>query len=143
MVRHVLVAVDGSENSRKAAAFGRELARDVGGKLTLLYVLEPPPVVVVGFPEVYGMTNRQPTEEELDAVRKMLDEAADGMPADRVEKVIEYGVAAQTILDQCEARKADLLVIGARGLGPMGRWLLGSVSDRVVHHSKCPVTVVH
>jgi nucleotide-binding universal stress UspA family protein len=143
MVRHVMVAVDGSENSRKAAAFGRELARDVGGRLTLLYVLEPPPVVVVGFPEVYGMTNRQPTQEELDAVRKMLDEVAGELPADRVEKVIEYGVAAQTILDQCESRKADLLVIGARGLGPMGRWLLGSVSDRVVHHSRCPVTVVH
>jgi nucleotide-binding universal stress UspA family protein len=143
MVRHVMVAVDGSENSRKAAGFGRELARDVGGKLTLLYILEPPPVVVVGFPEVYGMTNRQPTQEELDAVRKMLDDVADGMPADRVEKVIEYGVAAQTILDQCDSRKVDLLVIGARGLGPMGRWLLGSVSDRVVHHSKCPVTVVH
>jgi nucleotide-binding universal stress UspA family protein len=143
MVRHVLVAVDGSENSRKAAAFARELARDVGGKLTVLYVLEPPPVVVVGFPEVYGMTNRQPTQEELDTVRKMLDEVSEGMPPERCEKVIEYGVAAQTILDQCEARKVDLLVIGARGLGPVGRWLLGSVSDRVVHHAKFPVTVVH
>jgi nucleotide-binding universal stress UspA family protein len=143
MVRHIMVAVDGSAGSRKAAGFAKSLAQDVGARLTLIYVLEPPPVVVVGFPEVYGLSHRQPTDEELDAVKKMLDEVAADFPHERVDKVVEFGVAAQTILDQCESRRVDLLVIGARGLGPMERWLLGSVSDRLVHHSKCPVTVVH
>ena len=48
---------------------------------------------------------------------------------------------ADTIVDTAAKLGVDLIVVGARGLGPGRRFLLGSISDRVVHHAGCPVTV--
>ncbi|HEY0839921.1 MAG TPA: universal stress protein, partial [Vulgatibacter sp.] len=129
--------------ARRAARFARELASKLGSKLTVLVVLEPIPMVSVGFADVYGLARRQPSDEEIHHLQKALDAAAGDFPADRVQKVIEYGPAADTIVDQAEARGADLIVVGARGMGAVGRFLVGSVSDRVVHLAKRNVTVVH
>lgn len=143
MIQHILVAVDGSEGSRRAAAFAREIAEAVGARMTLLHVLEPIPVANLGFAEFYGVTHRQPTDEEMAQLHKAIHEMAAGFPADRVEEVIEYGEPADVIVSQAEARGADLIVMGARGMGAVGRFLVGSVSDRVVHHARRNVTVVH
>jgi len=143
VIQHILVAVDGSEGSKRAAAFAQELARATGARITLLHVLEPIPMVNVGFAEFYGVTHRQPTEEEMEKLRKALDEMLAGFPKDRAEVVIEYGSPADTIVTQAKQRGADLIVVGARGMGAVGRFLVGSVSDRVVHHAPCSVTVVH
>ncbi|HWV39167.1 MAG TPA: universal stress protein [Vulgatibacter sp.] len=143
MLGHILVAIDGSEGARRAARFARELAGKLDARLTVLVVLEPIPMINVGFADVYGLARRQPTEEELQHLQRALDEAAGDHPADRVEKVIEYGNAAETIVAQAEARGVDLIVVGARGMGAVGRFLVGSVSDRVIHLAKCSVTVVH
>ena len=143
VIGHILVAIDGSEGARRASRFARDLAAKVGARLTVLVVLEPIPMVSVGFADVYGLARRQPSDEELQHLQKALDEAAGDFPSDRVEKVIEYGGAADTIVAQADARNADLIVVGARGMGAVGRFLVGSVSDRVVHLAKRNVTVVH
>lgn len=143
MINHILVGIDGSEGSRKAATFARELASKVGAKLTLLLVLEPIPVVNVGFADIYGLTARQPSDEELAELQKALDRAGEGFPDDRLEKIIDYGRAADTICRVAEGKGADLIVVGARGMGAVGRFLVGSVSDRVVHLAKRNVTVIH
>src|ERR687894_1980948 len=52
------------------------------------------------------------------------------------------GRAADEILDLAERIGAGLVVIGSRGLGPVGRIALGSVSEAVIHHSRCPVLVL-
>jgi nucleotide-binding universal stress UspA family protein len=52
------------------------------------------------------------------------------------------GRAADEILEIAEQIRADLVVIGSRGLGPVGRIALGSVSEAVIHHSRCPVLVL-
>lgn len=143
MIEHILVAVDGSEGARKAAAFARNLGKELGSKLTVLLVLEPIPMVSVGFADIYGLARRQPTDEELAHLQKALDEAAADYPADRVEKIIDYGTAADTICRVAESKNADLIIVGARGLGAVGRLLIGSVSDRVVHTAKRNVMVIH
>jgi nucleotide-binding universal stress UspA family protein len=50
--------------------------------------------------------------------------------------------AATAILTVAESIKADLIVVGARGIGPIGRFLRGSVSTKVAHHSPCDVLIV-
>jgi nucleotide-binding universal stress UspA family protein len=85
----------------------------------------------------------QRTPEQMEAVRRMLDEVAADLPKAQVEKVVEIGRPADTIVAQADALGADHIVIGARGLNPGSKWLLGSVSDRVVQHAGRPVTVVH
>ncbi|HYX92151.1 MAG TPA: universal stress protein [Myxococcaceae bacterium] len=141
MLNRILVAVDGSEGSRKAVRFAMELARLTQGRLVLLSVLERPTVVPFGPLDAFAFS-RPESDEQLAAVRSMLDEIGREMPPDRVEKRIEFGTAAEVIVEQAHAAGADLVVLGSRGHGPVGRWLVGSTTDRVVHHSRVPVTVV-
>ena len=74
------------------------------------------------------------------------------MVQDLVERARSWGVestyllwtgeAGKGIVAAAEAERADLIMVGTRGLARAGRWLLGSVSDHVVHHAGCPVLVV-
>ncbi len=100
MIRHVLVGFDGSEGSRRAAGYARQLAETFGAKITYLFVLEPIPVVSLGFAESFSLAHQQMQQEDMERVRKVLDELAAGLPEDRVDKRIEYGPAAQTICRQ-------------------------------------------
>ncbi|MET0405420.1 MAG: universal stress protein [Cystobacter sp.] len=143
MIQHILVAIDGSDTSRKAARFGHDLAQQTRARVTLLFVLEPPRVVPFGFMDAELVSGGQRSPEELAAVRRMLDELAADLPASQVEKVVEIGRPADTIVSMADKLGADHIVVGARGLSPGGRWLLGSVSDRVLQQAGRPVTVVH
>lgn len=142
MLEHILAAVDGSESSRRAARFAHDLAQKLGSRLTLLLVLEMPSAVSFGPMESFGVTRAPLSPEQTESARRMLDEVAKDLPGEKVSKVVELGHAAEVICEQAEKLNADLIVIGARGLGPAGRWLLGSVSDRVAHHAKPAVTIV-
>ena len=143
MIKHILVAIDGSESSRKAARFAHDLAQQTGSRISLLFVLEPPRMLALGFLDSELISGAQRSPEELEAVRRMLDEVASDLPKAQVEKVVEIGRPADTIVEQADKLGADHIVIGARGLNPGGKWLLGSVSDRVVQQAGRPVTVVH
>ena len=143
MIKHILVAIDGSDSSRKAARFAHDLAQQTNARITLLFVLEPPRMIALGFLDSELISGSQRSPEELEAVRRLLDEVAADLPKAQVDKLVEIGRPADTIVAQADALGADHLVIGARGLNPGGKWLLGSVSDRVVQHAGRPVTVVH
>ena len=141
MLNRILVAVDGSDGSRKAVRFAIELTRLIRARLILLSVLERPTVVPFGPLDGFAFAGME-SEDQLAAVRAMLDEIGRELPADQVEKRIEFGSPAEVIVEQANAAGADMVVLGSRGHGPVGRWLVGSTTDRVVHHCRSPVTVV-
>ncbi len=141
MVEHILAAVDGSAASRKAARFALMLADQTHAKVTLLAVLAPAEVIPIGPLSGYAVTTAPRTEAEVSKVNELLHEIAKERPEVRVTPVVEVGPVAETIIDYAASNKADLIVMGARGHGPARRFLLGSTSDRVVHHAHCPVTV--
>jgi nucleotide-binding universal stress UspA family protein len=143
VIKHILVAIDGSDSSRKAARFAHDLAQQTNARISLLFVLEPPRMLALGFLDSELISGSQRSPEELEAVRRLLDEVASDLPKAQVDKVVEIGRPADTIVAQADMLGADHIVIGARGLNPGGKWLLGSVSDRVVQHAGRPVTVVH
>lgn len=139
MFQTILVAVDGSEGARKALDHAAALAERTGGKLILVHVLEPPPVAPV---EAYGLTIGSWIESRQAEAQALLRELASKLRVP-VETVITTGPPAQAICAEADARKADLIVAGSRGMGAVGRLLLGSVSDRLVHQCSQPVTIVH
>ncbi len=141
MVQHLMVAVDGSEGSRKAASFGRDLANQVSARLTLLFVIEPPRALPLGpFDALIEIPRSTP--QQIEAAHTLLDQVAKDFPAGRIQKLVEVGDAADTICAQAEKLNVDLVVVGARGMGAVQRWFMGSVSDRVVHHATRTVVVV-
>jgi len=143
MIGHILVAIDGSDHSRRAALFAHDLAQQLGARITLLTVLEPPRMLPIGFMDSAAITRPHPDPKELEYVQRLLDQVAADLPKAQVDKRVETGHAAETILAVAQKLGADLLIVGARGLGLGRQWLLGSVSERVLRHADRPVTVVH
>jgi nucleotide-binding universal stress UspA family protein len=139
-MKRIVVAVDGSEHADRALRMGIDLAGRFGAEVRVVSVVEPTYLP----PEPYGLAEQvdKATREEAArlvaaAVKSVSDagvsakgDVLDGSPADAVAR----------LADECGA---DLVVVGSRGRGALGRLFLGSVSDRLVHFLRRPVLVVH
>ena len=131
----ILVAYDGSESAKRALEEAAKLIQD-GGTVTVVSVAEELPQ--------FGRAAAMLVPEEHEERRRELREAKT-MLTDRgvAAKVVERrGDAATMILDEAEKEGVELIVIGTRGLGAGKRWLLGSVSTKVLHHAPSNVLVV-
>lgn len=133
-VRTITVAVDGSDANRAALEWAVAYAHTTGAELTLTTVAEPYQVIGSYVPEV-------PPEEYLRPVAKAaLDVARETLPADSVRAVIETGHPVPVLQQAAEGR--DLLVLGKRGMGALGRLVMGSTSIAVAGRAHAPVVVV-
>jgi nucleotide-binding universal stress UspA family protein len=137
-IKRIIVGVDGSPQSVAAAEWAASLAQKLSAALTVLFVLEPP----TAWRALRGATPRGAEVQEREEVDRFLQDLKRRFPDSALDVRAEFGAAAQTLLDQATAVGADLIVVGARGLSAGGAWLLGSVSDRVVHHASLPVVVI-
>lgn len=135
MSGRVVVGSDGSESSRQAIRWAADEARARGAVLEVVHAW-----TLLGQPDAgtfdphYGETEaRQLLDAELDG----LGDALDGL---EVERTVVCDLGAPALLDAAE--RADLIVVGSRGLGGFRGLLLGSVSSQVVQHATCPVAVI-
>ncbi len=142
MVKNVLVGVDGSKPSLDAARYAMGLAEQTGAAMTLVFVVETPQVIPFGPMSGYVTTAPAPSEEHLKRAEALVTELAQERPALAVTTRVELGSPADVLVDLASKLGVDLLVVGARGHNAAQRFLLGSVSDRVMHHAACPVLVV-
>lgn len=142
MVRKILVGIDGSKSSQKAAAFAVDLARQTKAGLVLTMVLRPPHALPFMPMEGYVVTSMGTTPEEEQRSHALLERVASELNGLDVKRRVEFGEPAELLVKVAEEEKVDLLIVGARGLGAASRWMMGSVSDRVAHHACCAVTVV-
>lgn len=138
----ILVGVDGSEGSRRAAEKGAALARERGATLLLATVVRPPE----GW---WGIGGAPPTPEAMSAAlvegqQKILAEVVEHLDLEGVthETIEDVGDPASQLLSLAEERDVDLIVIGRRGANFAERVILGSVADRVSHLAETPVLVV-
>ncbi|MCE9536025.1 MAG: universal stress protein [Nitrospirae bacterium] len=139
-----LLAVDGSDNSYEAVHAMKYLAR--AEELTLLHALDVPrPAYPMMVPEVaeelyksLEQSMREDGERLLDRVQSLLP-----MHAGPSTKQLRIGSPAEMIVATAEEQKADLIVMGARGLGPIKERLLGSVSHRILTLAPCATLIVN
>lgn len=144
MLTSILVAIDGSAGSRKAATFARDLARQTGAHLVLLVAIQPPSATPLPPFDSFSMTRPSPDPEHLAAARALMDEIEASLPKGQASAQVALGPdAADTICAEAAKAGVDLLVVGARGLGKAGRLLVGSVSEKIVREAGRPVLVVH
>jgi nucleotide-binding universal stress UspA family protein len=140
----ILLAVDGSEESYQTTKALTQLSRPE--QTLLLHVLDvPKPAYPMMMPEVaqelYTTMERHMREEGERLLHRTA--ASLPLPAGPVSRRLEVGKPAELILSVAQEQKVDLLVLGARGLGPIRERLFGSVSHRVLNEAPCPILVVN
>jgi nucleotide-binding universal stress UspA family protein len=136
----ILVGHDGSECAQHALRWAGELARRSGLDL---HVLRAWSMTSAPRPASWSPGYVPPMDDWAGAVYEELNKhvtAARLDPSVRVTCHVVHRSPAKGLIET--AAGADLLVVGARGRGGFGGLLLGSVSDQVVHHAPCPVTVI-
>lgn len=131
----ILVAYDGSESAQRALEQTADLASN-GSTVSVISVAEPLPQFGRAAPMMLPEEDEE-RRHELDDAKATL--AAKGIVAAVVER---KGDAATMIVDEAERESVDMIVMGTRGLNTTRRWLMGSVSSRVVQHAPCNVLVV-
>jgi nucleotide-binding universal stress UspA family protein len=139
-----LLAVDGSDNSYEAVHVMKYMA--LAEQLTLLHALNVPrtayPMMVSEVAEeIYKaleQTMREDGERLLNRVQSLLP-----LHAGPTKKHLQIGSPAEVIVSMAEEQKVDLIVMGARGLGPIKERLLGSVSHRILTLAPCATLIVN
>ncbi len=144
MFKHILISTDGSPVSNKAAKAGIELARALGAKVTAYCALrELQPMYAEGY-----TINRMTIDGFEEAARKIGQKHADtigkmaraaGVPfASIVTKAI---TPYEGIIDAAKKRKCDVIFMASHGRRGLSKLIMGSVTQKVLAHSKIPVVV--
>jgi len=138
MFECIIYATDGSDHARKALAYARDLAKLHDAKL---FVINAYPSVsdLLGYKEFDTVLARRLADANkiIEEAGKELDLAGLTFQTELLE-----GPMAEAIINVAETRGADLIILGARGMSSIEGLLLGSVSQKVIHHATCPVLVV-
>jgi nucleotide-binding universal stress UspA family protein len=150
VIKKVLVAVDGSENSDRALDFALDLAEKYTAGVTVLNVSESPAIGTVTLeptePTAYaGVTvnfykDLQRFHEEI--LRKAVNRAREFKPNVTVLSKLREGNAASEIVAEAKEGGFDIIVVGHKGLGRVKELFLGNISEKVAHLAPCPVMIV-
>jgi nucleotide-binding universal stress UspA family protein len=140
-MQRMLVAVDDSDAAQRAAKLCADLASRLSATLTLVYAVQPPPVV--GDPALMDLAALEAADTEFG--QKLLDRIAASLnrPGLKLSTQVVHGPAPEAINRAAEKMNADLVAVGSRGRNALARAILGSVSHALVQTSKKPVLVVH
>lgn len=135
----LLVPVDGSEQSSKAAEWAGRWANQVDGTVTLLHIYDITATEAVGLASL----SKEQVEEIKEHVSNASFENAKALMAGfEPLTVITTGDPADEILSHAKLENIDHIVMGSRGMSPVRELLLGSVSDKTIRHAPCPVTII-
>jgi nucleotide-binding universal stress UspA family protein len=148
LIRNVLIAVDGLENSDRALDFGLDLAEKYGAAVGVLNVsesssmgaipLEPTTVSGEGMLEI--SKDLQRFHKEI--LSKAVAHAKEVKPNVVVSSKLREGDPAVEIVAEAKDAGFDIIVVGHRGLSRVRELFLGNISEKVAHLATCPVVVV-
>ncbi len=143
MIKDILVPIDFSDTTDKIIAVAIEQALAFNATIHLLHVQVP-----FVNAALHNMKSSLAYEESSQEIRKYDQEHLDKT----AEKIKNKGISTETtlvngnpseeILSYCEANNIDVTIIGSHGHGALNHIILGSVSEKVLHKSPCPVMVV-
>ena len=147
MFTNILIPTDGSEFSEKAINHGIDLAKVLQARITALHVIVVPPIYPLEMGVIPSLDTRM--EDGIEKAHRATGEsyldricmaaAAVGLACDRV--LVKNNDAWTGIVETAQTKKCDLIIMGAHGRGGLSALVLGSVTSKVLSHSKIPVLV--
>ena len=149
LIKKILLPLDGSRLSEAAIPAATELSRKTGAAVILFRAIEPDVVVTTpGVAMTRGMAVEHGrtviTSQAKPLALKYLNGMKEAMVKDgaKVSTAIGKGPAADQIIDYAEANSVDFITMSTHGLSGIGRWVFGSVTDKVLHAGDTPVLVI-
>jgi nucleotide-binding universal stress UspA family protein len=135
MFDRVLVGTDGSESATRAVARAVEIAKKDGAELVVVHAHGDPNV---------GYALAGENSPSIERANEIIRETETKHAADiAVRTIVREGEAASVLLDVADEEKVGLIVVGNKGMSGTRRFLQGSVPNRVSHHARCDVLIVH
>lgn len=137
-MKKILMAHDGSKSSEKALKKAFEIAEKFGSSVTVLSVV--PDLYLAELMEVDRLRILETLTGEAKKTMESIKTKTTGFKP--VRTIIKQGNPAEEILETAKKIKADLIVAGSHGRHGAQRFLLGSVSSKIVDHAPCAVLIV-
>ncbi|MEM2760343.1 MAG: universal stress protein [Nitrososphaerales archaeon] len=138
--KKIIAAIDESDNAPAVIASASEIAESTSADVVVVSVIEVPRLVASE-----GEVERAQIEAEERRIsehqKKLIDIYFSGSDA-LVESRILHGEPAEKICELADKSRADLVIIGTRGLGKLESKLIGSISEKVVKNCPCSVLLV-
>ncbi len=137
MIKKILAPIDGSQNSMESLKCARDLAEKYGAQIVMVNIQKPAsyeaPKPVSEDPKVLEERGSKIIEKGMDAIK--------GTTANIKSEVIT-GDPSEQILHLIDKESVDMVVMGCHGLTGVRRFLIGSVSNKVLQHSSKPVMII-
>ena len=137
-IKKILIAVDGSEHSMRAAEYAVNLAKLMDAEIILVHCHKHYPALL-GEPYFQKAIDRinNDAQQLMEPYVELLNEKG----VSHTDRILD-GSPAEMISDAAKAEKIDMIVMGSRGLNDLEGLLLGSVTHRVLKTASCPVLVI-
>jgi nucleotide-binding universal stress UspA family protein len=145
-LRKILVPLDGSEWSFRAAKYAIRIAKMANAEIVCVHAVVSLPSTAYASPHA-GVLIPQYIEEAKKEAQKLYDEVnviaeKAGVAKISAETILDVSSVADAIISYSEKNNVDLIIIGTKGKTGLKKVLLGSVASGVISHAKCPVLVV-
>ena len=150
-MKKVLIALDYNPTAQKIAETGFGLAKAMNARTILLHVISDPTYYsslnyspIMGFDGFSSVDTIQsdPVEELQKAAQSFLDESKKYLGDERIETVVSSGDFGSTILETAIRLNVDIIVLGTHSRRGLEKILVGSVTEKVLHHSSIPLFIV-
>ena len=141
MFERILVPIDGSQLSLKAAKQGVYIAKKLESEVVFLYVID---VRMIETSSLTGTDQGILRTRLRNVAERYLSEAAELAEEENImfQNRIREGLPAEDILKEIEEEKIDLVIMGSKGMSGAHRVIIGSTAEEVVRWSPCPVLIV-
>ncbi|MCX6676527.1 MAG: universal stress protein [Methanothrix sp.] len=144
MIKKIMIAIDGSDTSKKAATIGIDIAHRANGSITAVYIMETLRLAhLPGYATLPGLKDKilELMQEEGQQATQFVEDQAQMMKVP-CDKIIAQGNPSEELLRIARERGMDLLIMGNLGRTRMEKFLLGSVAEKVVLRSAIPVLLI-
>ncbi|MCL5981926.1 MAG: universal stress protein [Firmicutes bacterium] len=138
-MKKILVPIDGSHNSLEALKWARDMAEKYGSQIIILNIQKPVSYIT---PETISL--REDPNLFAKIGEKVIDAGLEAIKGTTVEVKTEvnFGDPAEQILDVIDKEDVDVVVMGSQGITGIKKFLIGSVSNKILMHSSKPVMII-
>jgi len=147
MLKSILVPLDGSPLAETALPYALQIVED-GGEITLLRVIDETPAIIEDSPLFLNTSDniieQQQKEDLLKHAKDYLARVVTHLDQTnlKIEMVALHGKPADEIIDIAKNSRIDVIVMSTHGRTGLSRWVIGSVTQKVITATKCPVFIV-